>query len=56
MLSGGSVILLKNSAVLCSNFSFLLRLRISINLLHKYVVTFNMLCIFDNICVYILTA
>lgn len=45
MLSGGSVILLKNSAALCSSFSFLLRLRIRMLLLHKYVVKFNMLCI-----------
>ena len=45
MLSGSSVILLKSSAALCGSFSFFLRLRIRIFLLHKCVVKFNVLCI-----------
>ena len=45
MLSGSSVILLKSSAALCGSFSFFLRLRIRIFLLHKCVVKFNVSCI-----------
>lgn len=50
MLSGGSVILLKNSAALCSSFSFLLRLRIRMLLLHKYVV--KLICCVYVDCIY----